>query len=331
MNARINNSMILEEKISFDEESAALSFKEWLATFGCKAKINPVFDYFTDDVIRGNLDAIDTWCSEMITEDQAHAPLYQHIKQANSNVKCGMQIILEGRSAGDILYTKMDQIILDTKVLSAILKDPTMENQDLSSEKFNNRIFTKIPLSYLNMILEDSNCISQSGDDTILTRDITLGEILNELSIESLNLSERVEYPGLCNRYCYIPVIQYEVIFSLPSHILLEPRTLESKLEELGVHQNPIDAFVDSFSLKCDIIQHILKIIEENTVLSIEELNGKLRDVHLDDADEWGHSVLLINIPVTQQFVFELHKAGYITGNDQKLRIPSKSGKRQRK
>jgi len=323
--------MILEEKISFFEESLALEFKEWLATFGCKAKINTKYDCFTEDVISGSTDAIDKWCSEMSTEDEEHDSEYLILQQKNAEIKRAVQVVLEGRSVGDVLYTNSDRTISDAKILSTLLQRPALEHQDLSSERFYDEIFTKIPLSYIHMLFEDTNCISEDGDDTILTRDVTPGEVINELSIDRLDLSDRVEYPGLCNKFCYIPNIRYEVIFSLPSHILLDNRTFVTKLEELDVDRKDITVFIDTFSIKSQIVKEILAIIEENTVLSVEELKDKLREVHLPGWDEWGYSFLAIDIPVTRQFVFELRKAGYITGNDQKLRIPSKSGKRRKR
>lgn len=331
MNTGISNCMILEEKISFFEEPLALEFKEWLATFGCKAKISTTFDYFTEDLITGTIDDIDKWCSEMSTGDQNQAPLYQNIKEKNADVKYAVQVILEGRSAGDVLYTKMDQKILDANLLSFFMENPSTNNSDLSSERFNDKIFATLPLSYIHLLFKDSNCISESGDKTILTQDIAPEEVINEITIDSLNLPERVEFPGLCNIFNYIPNTQYEVIFSLPSHMLMEHRILAAKLNELGVSQTDISTFIDAFSLKSQIVRQILMIIEENKVLSIKELKDKLRDAHLPGEDEWGHAILLIDVPVTQQFVLELRKAGYISGNDQKLRIPSKSGKKRKR
>ncbi|KAF1078471.1 hypothetical protein [Methanogenium sp. MK-MG] len=330
MDTITNNSMILEEKISFDEEFTALEFIDWLTEFGCKAKLHKTFEYFTEDVISGSIDDIDSWCSEMSTDDPELSLEYLDIKQKNLNVKYAMQIILEGRSVGDLIYTRKDWKLSDVKLMSAITKSPVVDILDFSSERFNNEIFNKLPLSYIHLLIKDSDCISESEDGFTLTRDITPGEIINEMTIDSLNLSDQVEYPGLCNIFNYIPDISYEVIFSLPSHIHLEPLHLARKLGELGIHQKDIRELINPFSLKRQIILKILEIIEDNKVISTEELTNKLRDVQLGGADEWGHSILLIDIIVTQQFVFELRKAGYITGNDQKLRIPSKPGKRRR-
>ena len=133
--------MILDEKISFYEESDALEFKEWLAQFGCKAKISTIFDYFTEDVIRGSIDTIDEWCSEMSIEDEERAPIYQLIQQKNSNVKCAVEAILEGRLAGDVLYTAMDQQISDAKLLSIVMGNQSINNLEFSSERFNDEIF----------------------------------------------------------------------------------------------------------------------------------------------------------------------------------------------
>ncbi|MEA2035408.1 MAG: hypothetical protein U9N40_08000 [Euryarchaeota archaeon] len=329
--------MILEERIAFNEENAALEFIDWLKDSDCRGKKTEIFEYFTDDVIRGSIDTIDRWCSEMSLKDEDQASLYLNLKKNNLYLKDAMQIILKGRSAGDILYSHKDMKISKLEVLlkltgnlEKLTGNPETEIPDYSSERFNNAIFKKLPLSLIHIFIRDSDCIFESEDGFTLSREISPGEIINEISIESLYLPDWVEFPELCNIYNCIPGINYEVTFSMPSYIHLDPQGLASVLSQLGVNAKKTEDYVDTFSLKKDIVLKILEIIKENKVISIEELKGKLNGAWMDGENEWGYSNLIIDIIETQQFVSELRNAGYITGHEQKLKILSKPGRRRR-
>ena len=322
--------MILEERILFNEEYIAFEFMDWLKESGCRGKKTEIFEYFTDDIIRGSIDAIDRWCSEMSLEDEVRAHLYLDFKKKNLYLKDAVQIILEGCSVGDIIYTSKDMEASRLNILFKLIENPEIEIPEVSSERFNNAIFKELPLSYIHLLIRDSDCISESEDGFTLSREISPGETINEISIKPLGLPHHVEYSGLCNIYSYIPGIRYEVTFSMLSYMHLDSQSLASVLRGLGVNAKETEDYADTFSLKQEIVLRILEIIKENKVVSIEELKDELEDVWMPGENEWGYSNLILDIIATEQFVSELRKAGYITGNDEKLRILSKPGKEKK-
>jgi hypothetical protein len=329
--------MILDEKILINDRKDALELAEWLRKRGCMAGVTETFDSRNEEIITGSIDALDKWLTVMAEEDDDNSEKYAGLKEINQNYKKAVSEVLDGKSAGDLIYTHDDIKASAYEVMKNHLNllpgglDSSGYgiSPEYSSDRFRKEIFREIPLSMIHSQLKYYEGLRETKTGFTLISDLKPGNVKNEISITKNDIRYNGEFPGIEYRCDFFAGLSFEVSLPFPSYFLADENELSELLLRYNLRPDYTEEFLMRFMLKRNLVNNILRLVDDNKAISPSSLRQKLQEYWSNSMRSGiGRSEITITPDLAERLTEELKSAGILTERANRLKLSNTAGKK---
>ncbi|EHQ36367.1 hypothetical protein [Methanoplanus limicola] len=328
-------TMILKERVTFRTREQADEFADWLKDEGCKSRVSEVFSSSLEVLAKGTFDTIDNWCEYMSGQDEEKKEIYQLIKENNQNYIDVITMIIENRNTYGLLYTHDDLKASRSSVLARYYGLPDIEGNiripQYSSDIFKQEIFREFELTVIHAIIEDEGYVKENEEGYILATDKKPGDMITKTGVNMIADKPIPKYPGIEIIPGFLPEMQYEVSFSMPVYLNVDPQMLGDVLLELGISPDDIRQYLNNYTIKRNILTLLLKLVEKSGSVRNEELKDTFENFWETQTEEDGlKSKINISAVLLDKFTAELKRAGLISTKNNRMVPASEKSSRRR-